>query len=62
MHQEGPELARMAKEMDDYFVNELLYKRNEMMSSRILKLLEENPRKSFFFAFGAGNVQQCMIF
>lgn len=55
MQQQRPELARMAREMDNYFVKELLYRRNEIMAERIIKLLKDNPDKSFFFAFGAGN-------
>lgn len=48
------ELSSMAKEMDEYFQTELLFKRNEIMAERIERILNDNPRQSFFFAFGAG--------
>ncbi|XP_037341510.2 metalloprotease TIKI1 isoform X2 [Pungitius pungitius] len=44
-----------AQEIDSYFRQELIYKRNERMGKRVKTLLEENPDKSFFFAFGAGH-------
>ncbi|TKS84693.1 Metalloprotease TIKI1 [Collichthys lucidus] len=44
-----------AQEIDSYFRQELIYKRNERMGKRVKALLEENPDKSFFFAFGAGH-------
>ncbi|XP_061590320.1 metalloprotease TIKI1 [Cololabis saira] len=44
-----------AKEIDSYFRQELIYKRNERMGKRVKALLEEHPDKSFFFAFGAGH-------
>ncbi|XP_061071661.1 metalloprotease TIKI1 isoform X2 [Conger conger] len=44
-----------AQEIDSYFRQELIYKRNERMGRRVKALLEENPDKSFFFAFGAGH-------
>ncbi|RXN23636.1 Metalloprotease [Labeo rohita] len=43
-----------AQEIDRYFRQELIYKRNERMGRRVRALLEEHPDKSFFFAFGAG--------
>lgn len=43
-----------AQEIDSYFRQELIYKRNERMGKRVRALLEEHPDKSFFFAFGAG--------
>lgn len=43
-----------AQEIDSYFRQELIYKRNERMGKRVKALLEDNPDKSFFFAFGAG--------
>ncbi|VDP05422.1 unnamed protein product [Soboliphyme baturini] len=42
-------------EIDDYFRQELIDKRNVRMAERVLKLLESHPDKSFFFAFGAGH-------
>ncbi|KAM3873902.1 metalloprotease TIKI1 [Diretmus argenteus] len=44
-----------AQEIDSYFRQELIYKRNERMGRRVKALLEEHPDKSFFFAFGAGH-------
>uniref|UniRef100_A0A8C5LPM6 Metalloprotease TIKI n=1 Tax=Leptobrachium leishanense TaxID=445787 RepID=A0A8C5LPM6_9ANUR len=44
-----------AQEIDNYFRQELIYKRNERMGYRVKNLLEEFPDKSFFFAFGAGH-------
>ncbi|XP_066567065.1 metalloprotease TIKI1 [Amia ocellicauda] len=44
-----------AQEIDSYFRQELIYKRNERMGKRVRALLEDHPDKSFFFAFGAGH-------
>ncbi|XP_009987958.1 PREDICTED: metalloprotease TIKI1-like [Tauraco erythrolophus] len=44
-----------AQEIDSYFRQELIYKRNERMGRRVKDLLEKYPDKSFFFAFGAGH-------
>ncbi|XP_062268309.1 metalloprotease TIKI1 [Platichthys flesus] len=44
-----------AQEIDSYFRQELIYKRNERMGKRVKALLEDHPDKSFFFAFGAGH-------
>ncbi|XP_068508965.1 metalloprotease TIKI1 [Syngnathus scovelli] len=44
-----------AQEIDSYFRQELIYKRNERMGKRVKALLEEHTDKSFFFAFGAGH-------
>ncbi|XP_061555210.1 metalloprotease TIKI1 isoform X1 [Phycodurus eques] len=44
-----------AQEIDRYFRQELIYKRNERMGKRVKALLEEHTDKSFFFAFGAGH-------
>uniref|UniRef100_A0A5S6QDP6 Metalloprotease TIKI homolog n=1 Tax=Trichuris muris TaxID=70415 RepID=A0A5S6QDP6_TRIMR len=38
-----------------YFRQELIQKRNNRMAKRVVFLLEKHPRKSFFFAFGAGH-------
>ncbi|MGH0160135.1 UNVERIFIED_CONTAM: hypothetical protein FKN15_068520 [Acipenser sinensis] len=45
-----------AQQIDSYFRQELIYKRNERMGRRITELLEGNPGQAFFFAFGAGFV------
>ncbi|XP_063781406.1 metalloprotease TIKI1 [Pseudophryne corroboree] len=44
-----------AREIDNYFRQELIYKRNERMGERVKDLLQQFPEKSFFFAFGAGH-------
>ncbi|XP_033008083.1 metalloprotease TIKI2 [Lacerta agilis] len=44
-----------AQEIDSYFRQELIYKRNERMGKRVMALLRDNTDKSFFFAFGAGH-------
>ncbi|XP_053324928.1 metalloprotease TIKI2 [Spea bombifrons] len=44
-----------AQEIDIYFRQELIYKRNERMAKRVMALLKENRDRSFFFAFGAGH-------
>ncbi|XP_052454630.1 metalloprotease TIKI1-like [Carassius gibelio] len=44
-----------AQEIEHYFRQELIYKRNERMGRRVRALLEEHPHNSFFFAFGAGH-------
>ncbi|XP_068127393.1 metalloprotease TIKI1 isoform X2 [Hyperolius riggenbachi] len=44
-----------AQEIDSYFRQELIYKRNERMGKRVKDLLEQFPEQSFFFAFGAGH-------
>lgn len=41
--------------LDDYFKSELVEKRNQRMSDRVMQLLQLNPNHSFFFAFGAGH-------
>ena len=43
-----------AQEIESYFREELIHKRNERMAERIERLMDAHPRKSFFFAFGAG--------
>ncbi|XP_034564951.1 metalloprotease TIKI1 [Notolabrus celidotus] len=50
-----PSEQETAQEIDSYFRQELIYKRNERMGKRVKALLEEHPDKSFFFAFGAGH-------
>lgn len=50
-----PSEQATALEIDSYFRQELIYKRNQRMGRRVKALLEEQPDKSFFFAFGAGH-------
>lgn len=49
-----PQDLHTAKLIDDYFRMELIDKRNQRMADRVTNLLKAHPRKSFFFAFGAG--------
>lgn len=49
----------MAKKIDEYFRQELIFKRNRRMGQRVLELLAAHPDKSFFFAFGAGILFKC---
>lgn len=51
--------VEQARKLDEYLKEELLYKRNQRMAKRVLKLIEEAPKKKFFFAFGAG---MCVFF
>lgn len=44
-----------ALQIDSYFRQELIYKRNERMAHRVSTLLQRSPSQSFFFAFGAGH-------
>ncbi|XP_053549480.1 metalloprotease TIKI2 [Bombina bombina] len=50
-----PQEQVTAQEIDIYFRQELIYKRNERMAKRVVALLRENKDRSFFFAFGAGH-------
>ena len=45
----------MSDGIDEYFRTELIAKRNQRMSKRIIRLLKNHPNVSFFFAFGAGH-------
>lgn len=44
-----------AQQIDSYFRQELIYKRNERMARRVSALLQRNPDQTYFFAFGAGH-------
>uniref|UniRef100_A0A8W8LJY3 Metalloprotease TIKI homolog n=2 Tax=Magallana gigas TaxID=29159 RepID=A0A8W8LJY3_MAGGI len=50
-----PQDLQTAKMIDEYFRDELINKRNERMTDRVINLLKAHPQKSFFFAFGAGH-------
>ncbi|KAK3584957.1 hypothetical protein CHS0354_009643 [Potamilus streckersoni] len=50
-----PQDLETAKVIDDYFRIELINKRNRRMADRVISLLKTHPKKSFFFAFGAGH-------
>ncbi|XP_022106959.1 metalloprotease TIKI1-like isoform X2 [Acanthaster planci] len=51
----GPYEISLAQEIDEYFREELIYKRNRRMAARVKEILDLYPEKSFFFAFGAGH-------
>ncbi|XP_023225271.1 metalloprotease TIKI1-like [Centruroides sculpturatus] len=44
----------VARNIDRYFREELIYKRNKRMGDRVVQLLNTYPDTSYFFAFGAG--------
>lgn len=44
-----------ALQIDSYFRQELIYKRNERMARRVSALLQRDPTQTYFFAFGAGH-------
>lgn len=50
-----PQDLQTAKMIDSYFRNELIHKRNRRMASRVGDLIRSHPKRSFFFAFGAGH-------
>ncbi|XP_018022907.1 metalloprotease TIKI2 [Hyalella azteca] len=50
-----PMEAATAQLIDQYFREELIYRRNERMGSRVVQVMLEHPERSFFFAFGAGH-------
>ncbi|XP_071511518.1 metalloprotease TIKI1-like [Diadema antillarum] len=45
----------LANQIDRYFRQELIYKRNMRMAMRVKAILESRPKQSFFFALGAGH-------
>ncbi|XP_045139080.1 metalloprotease TIKI1-like isoform X2 [Portunus trituberculatus] len=47
--------AAIATHIDEYFREELIYRRNKRMGHRVVEILRANPDQSFFFAFGAGH-------
>ncbi|GFR02461.1 metalloprotease TIKI2 [Trichonephila clavata] len=47
--------AALARNIDLYFRQELIYNRNKRMGGRVVQLMEQNPDQSLFFAFGAGH-------
>ena len=51
-----------AQHIDNYFRQELIYRRNDRMGQRVLQILRSNPDQSFFFAFGAGKSQDWELF
>ncbi|XP_023322770.1 metalloprotease TIKI1 [Eurytemora carolleeae] len=49
------EEENISEEINKYFKEHLLYRRNRRMGSRVVELLLNNPGDSFFFVFGAGH-------
>jgi len=45
----------ISEEINDYFREHLIYRRNRRMGARVVELLLNNPGTSFFFVFGAGH-------
>ncbi len=43
-----------AKDINTYLKKELIHKRNLRMAERVLRVLDEKPHQSLFFAFGTG--------
>ncbi|KAL4634750.1 metalloprotease TIKI2-like [Arapaima gigas] len=44
-----------AQQIDSYFRQELIHKRNQRMARRVSALMQRSPTQTFFFAFGAGH-------
>ncbi|XP_028401249.1 metalloprotease TIKI homolog isoform X2 [Dendronephthya gigantea] len=44
-----------AKRFDDYMKEALIFKRNQKMANRIVKIINELPKRRMLFAFGAGH-------
>jgi len=49
------EQAQISEEINQYFKEHLIYRRNKKMSRRVIELLLNNDDQSFFFVFGAGH-------
>ena len=45
-----------ARTIDEYFREELVYRRNRRMAERVMQLVQAYPDRTFFFAFGAGEI------
>ena len=46
---------QIAKKIDAYFREQMIFQRNKRMAERVVNLLVKQPKASFFFAFGAGH-------
>ena len=46
---------KMATEIDTYLRYHIIFKRNKIMTERIMELIENHRNNSFFFAFGVGH-------
>ena len=53
------EQGNAMEQIEKYFHEELIYRRNERMAVRVAQLLHDHPNQSFFFAFGAGRQSVC---
>eukprot|EP00088_Acartia_fossae_P011574 TRINITY_DN15894_c0_g1_i2.p1 TRINITY_DN15894_c0_g1~~TRINITY_DN15894_c0_g1_i2.p1 ORF type:complete len:488 (-),score=49.75 TRINITY_DN15894_c0_g1_i2:119-1582(-) len=49
------EQEQISEEINQYFKDHLINRRNKRMSSRVIELLLNNRGQSFFFVFGAGH-------
>ncbi|XP_023228655.1 metalloprotease TIKI1-like [Centruroides sculpturatus] len=45
----------VARDMEHYFRDEFIYKRNKKIGDRVIQLILNHPNETFFFAFGAGH-------
>ena len=45
----------LAASIDDFFRQHMINKRNERMAHRVINMLVQHPRTSFFFALGAAH-------
>ena len=46
---------KVATEIDTYLRDHIIFKRNKIMTERIMELIENHRNNSFFFAFGVGH-------
>ena len=46
---------KMATDIDTYLRYHIIFKRNKIMTERIMELIENHRNNSFFFAFGVGH-------
>ena len=53
-HHVSQDQVKKIIEIEEYLLNELVYKRNKKMAERIDGLLKMNKTTSFFFAVGTG--------
>ena len=49
------EERKMAIDIHTYLRDRIIFERNEIMARRIMKLIEDDPSTSYFFAFGVGH-------
>ena len=49
------EERKLAADIHAYLRDHIIFERNKVMADRIIKLIQNNPDTSFFFAFGVGH-------